>query len=152
MKTIAGIDPGIYGAVAIIKDDEVTVYDMPVTGEKKTIDGQEICGILNKHRPSHIFIEKAQSMPKQGIASTGRYMYGAGMIEGICIAYSIPYTLVRPQTWRRIIMSDMGKGKDESIRRAKQLYPKYEGLTKKIHHGRAEAILIAHYGKIKGGE
>lgn len=56
----------------------------------------------------------------------------------------IPYTLIHPATWKRIMMKDMDKGKMASIVRAIQLFPTVD-IGKK--DGRAEALLIAVYGK-----
>ena len=99
----------------------------------------------------HAFVEKAQSMPGQGIASTARYMTGYGQILGILAGLYIPKTLVHPRTWKTKMMKDMPKEKGASILRCQQLYPEFakEFLTLKKHHGRADAILIAAYGVLE---
>jgi crossover junction endodeoxyribonuclease RuvC len=155
---VVGIDPGNLGAIAILdKNDGDVVYDMPTfvtTGSGKTkkgntkkhtmLDENEIRKILSRPCIDHVFIEKSQSMPGQGSSSTFNYACSYGIIRGICVGLELPYTLIHPATWKRSMMKDMDKSKDASIIRAKQLFPKVD-IGKK--DGRAEALLIAVYGK-----
>lgn len=154
---VVGIDVGFSGAIAAIGDEGNQVIDMPVietlkkskSGTKSTkheLDGVGVKMAILRMNPSHIFIEKAQTMPGQGVASSGRYMDGYGVIKGICIGLGLPYTLVHPRTWKKLIMHDMGKEKGESIVRAKQLFPLVD-LPLKKDHGKADALLIAEYGR-----
>lgn len=155
-KRAIGIDPGNAGAIAVININNISLFDMPVLktqGSGKTpkgnpkihtvLDEQEIRNILIEARPEHVFIEKSQSMKKQGVTSMFNYGASYGIIRGICVGLQIPYTLIHPATWKRALMKDMDKGKNASIMRAKQLYPKAD-IEKK--DGRAEALLILHYG------
>jgi crossover junction endodeoxyribonuclease RuvC len=145
---IAGIDVGFSGAIAVMNDKGkiIDVFDMPVVGtEKKELFEWEIVDALRDWSVGHVFIEKAQSMPGQGIASTGRYMCGYGILRGICAGLQIPYTLVRPATWKKEMMQDMGKEKEQSIVRCNQLFP-YVKLPRKKDHGKADAILIVAWG------
>jgi crossover junction endodeoxyribonuclease RuvC len=153
---IIGIDPGNQGALAIItKNGAVMLYDMPTystegtgktkSGKKKkhtVLDEPSLVGLIDG--VDHVFIEKSQSMPGQGAASTFNYACGYGIIRGICAGLGVPYTLIHPATWKRVIMKDMDKGKEAAIVRAKQLFPSAD-IGKK--DGRAEALLIAYYGK-----
>ncbi len=155
---ICGIDPGFTGAIANIDaDGNVNVIDMPVivtlkkgkkgkTSNKNELDGVGVYQMLHIMAPEHVYIEKAQTMPGQGIASSGRYMDAYGQIKGICIGAGIPYTLVHPKTWKKVIMPDMGKEKGEAIVRVRQLFPQVE-LPLKKDHGKADALLICEYGR-----
>ena len=154
-----GIDPGFTGAIAVLDDKAqiIELYDIPtisVGKAKKELDGPEIAKILANaelYSKCHVFIEKCQSMPGQGIASTGRYMAGYGRLIGICEGLSLPYTLVRSPVWKKEMMPDMPKDKGQSIVRVKQLYPDID-LPRKKDHGLADACLIARYGwKTLGG-
>ncbi len=152
-----GIDPGYTGGIAILdeKAQIVELYDMPVIAvgkTKKELDGPGIVKILENYsrmilsQDSHVFIEKCQSMPRQGVVGVGRYMEGYGRLRGICEGLSLPYTLVRPQTWKKEMMPDMDtKEKGQSIVRAKQLYPDID-LPRKKDHGLADAVLIGRHG------
>jgi crossover junction endodeoxyribonuclease RuvC len=145
---IAGIDVGFTGAIAIMNDvgKIIDVFDMPIVGtDQHELDEVAIVEALKDWTTEHVFIEKAQSMPGQGIASTGRYMCGYGILRGICAGLQIPYTLVRPATWKKEMMQDMGKEKGQSIIRCNQLFP-YIKLPRKKDHGKADAMLIAAWG------
>jgi crossover junction endodeoxyribonuclease RuvC len=147
-NVVIGIDPGFSGAIVVLKNGVPThCEDMPVIddGKRKELNGNKVREILLKHYPSHVFLEKAQAMPGQGISGTGRYLTSYGIIRGILIGLGISYTLVSPITWRKKIMVDMPKEKGASIIRAQQLFPNLE-LTRKKDHGKAEAVLIALYG------
>ena len=135
------------------------VVDMPVLRtmsgkrQKNLVDLQGLKEILEKwirkKGPAwemHCFLEEAQAMPGQGIVSTGSYMRGFGAIEGLLAGLGIPYTLVRPQVWKKVMMAGMDKEKEASIVRAKQLWPSI-ALDRKKDHGRADALLIMEYGR-----
>ena len=151
-KLIVGIDPGMSGAIAVLAVPEFSVIfleDLPVVevGGRKELELVEIRDWLEDDIDSvaHVFIEKAQAMPGQGITSTGRYMKSFGELIGICVGLHIPYTLVHPTSWKRALLKDMSKGKGASIHRALQLFPSLS-LPRKKDHGKAEALLIAYYG------
>jgi len=148
MKIIAGVDPGFSGAIVLLENDNkiFSLFDMPVitVGKKKELDGALLAGIF-RDTVAHAYIEKAQSMPGQGIASTGRYMESYGRIRGICEGLGIPYTLVHPRTWKKVMMPDMPKEKGASIQRVKQLYPDID-LPRKKDHNKCDALLLSLYG------
>lgn len=160
---ICGIDVGNLGAIAFVTFNkkglpmQVEVFDMPIyvtegkgktkKGNPKThtvIDEDEVVSLLRGRNPDHIFVEKSQAMPQQGVVAMFNYGRSYGIIRGICSGLRIPYSLVSPATWKRAMMKDMDKGKDAAIVRAKQLFPDAD-IKKK--DGRAEALLIAMYGK-----
>jgi crossover junction endodeoxyribonuclease RuvC len=155
-----GIDPGLNGAVGIIQRapllDDVRVYDTPtvlVEGEttkrkyltagmalllKSFADRSDVLAIL----------ENVHSMPKQGVSSSFSFGEGKGIWEGILAAYSIPTELVSPQRWKKEIMADQGKEKSAARFKAMQLFPTLAEQFKLVKHdGRAEALLMAEYGR-----
>jgi crossover junction endodeoxyribonuclease RuvC len=148
-KKIAGIDTGFSGAIAIAGWNFTPVlYDMPTLTmhKQRYIDGYKLKKILLEQSVCHVFIEKAQAMPKQGIVSTARYMKSAGILEGICIGLGLPYTLISPQEWKKKMMPGITfKSKDASVFRVKQLFPNINLEIKKDHH-KCEALLLALYG------
>uniref|UniRef100_A0A6H1ZZ53 Uncharacterized protein n=1 Tax=viral metagenome TaxID=1070528 RepID=A0A6H1ZZ53_9ZZZZ len=162
---VLGIDPGYSGAIAVFNCGQpnhvydIRVYDMPIlkTGKKTELDEVELFTLFDNllfgGRKVSAFVEKAQTMPGQGIASTGRYLVGYGQILGILAGLRIPKTLVHPRTWKAKMMRDMEKEKQASILRCKQLFPEFaqQHLTLKKHHGRADAILIGYFGMQTGG-
>ena len=145
---IVGIDIGLKGAIASIdsnKPKDVMIWDMPLI--EKTIDIVELKDIMYSLRDSHVFVEKAQPMPKQGVVSMFNYGKTYGIVLGVLSALEIPYTLVTPQAWKKEVLSSMEKDKVASIIRCQQLYPHLK--FKKTDHGKAEALLIAYYGETK---
>ena len=144
MGTYLGIDPGQTGALAIIQGpDMANTIDMPLLGGKyPDIDG------MNSFLWWPIdfaVIEKAQPMPKQGVTSSFNYGVGYGMLLAWLHTKGIPYKEVRPTAWKKYF-GLIGKDKDESRRKAIQLFP-WVDLKRKKDHGRAEALLLAAYAK-----
>ena len=160
-----GIDPGLSGAVGIIDDPSgnpehapwsVSVFDTPtvlVEGEKtkrKFLIGA--MALLLKpfalRQDTLAILENVHSMPEQGIASAFNFGEGKGMWEGILTAFEIPMELVSPQRWKKAIMADQGKEKSAARFKAMQLFPSIADKLKLVKHdGRAEALLMAEYGR-----
>jgi crossover junction endodeoxyribonuclease RuvC len=91
-------------------------------------------------------------MPKQGVASSFTFGMGYGIWLGVVAAFQIAYTQVTPQRWTKLLLADMVKGDSRAVLRAAQLYPAFAGQlrTKRgaLELGRADALLLAHYGKV----
>lgn len=164
---IVGIDPGITGAVAVISTGGgfPHLYDTPVElqqkagGKNKTeylptqmaellrnsfkmFDGPKLCAA-----DVHVFIEQVSAMPGQGVTSMFGFGKGFGLWLGIVAALQMPYTLVTPQRWKKEIMVGI-KDKDAARGRAQQLFPRVaDQLGRKKDIGRADALLIAEYGR-----
>ena len=74
-----GIDPGAFGAVAILDADsrELVVIDMPTVKVKRgprvvnQVDAAELAGALRPHisDDTQAMIEKVHAMPGQGVSS-----------------------------------------------------------------------------------
>ena len=153
---IAGIDPGLKGAIVLInKKMKVKTFVFPklkVTKTKQALDEHGICAILDRFKIHHVFIEKVHAMPKQGVTSMFNFGAGWGLLRGICVGLHLPYTLVAPQTWKKSICKDLPRGtKDVSIIVAKRLFPKVSLLPtprcKKPSDGIADALCLAEYGR-----
>lgn len=164
---IIGIDPGKTGAIAMISEDgNYCIVDTPIlkidTG-KKTKSGnpkinteylvsemvKELSLFKFEHEETHVFIEKVHAMPDQGVTSMFDMGYGLGAWHGIITALGFPLHEITPQAWKKSMMSGMGKEKDASVYKAQQIFPKAKLLGPKGAklHGRADALLIAEYGK-----
>jgi len=93
-----------------------------------------------------VYLEAVHSMPKQGVASTFTFGKGYGIWIGIIAAVGLRVTFVTPQSWKKMIMEGI-HDKDAARLRAQQLYPAMMPQLKlKKHIGRADALLIMHYG------
>lgn len=153
-EIVAGIDPGLSGAVCFMHADEsVETFDIPTLevgrggGKKRRdLDGYSLFALLEQHRPlGHVFLEQAQAMPGQSAYATGIFFQVYGEIRGILVAASIPFTVVHPQVWKRSLL--VPREKDGARARASQLLPTSSGQwALKKHDGRAEAAMIALWG------
>ena len=150
-----GIDPGFSGALAVLSEklDVIHYQDMPVieVGNKRELDEPGLRDVFAKYSPHYtkltVGIEKSQTMPNQGIVSSGRYMASYGFLRGLCVGMGLPYILIRPPSWKKVMLADMPKEKGSSIQKVGQLYPGIK-LTRKKDHGISDAILIARYMSI----
>jgi len=154
-----GIDPGLHGAAAIIKEGPqdsqyIDIYDTPIL----VVDGKNkpnIAGMAALLRPLVVVPEKiigtmeaVHSMPKQGVASSFTFGEGFGIWKGIIAAFELPLELVSPQRWKKSMLADQGKEKDASRFKAMQLFPSVAEQLKRVKDdGRAEALLLAEYGR-----
>ena len=80
MKIIS-FDPGQKGAICILLHGKATFYPMP-----KTPDEISTLMIAYGYGEYHVFVEKAQAMPKNGAVGMFNYGRGFGEILGI-LAY-----------------------------------------------------------------
>ena len=143
-----GVDPGLSGAVAFIRPDaahpanRLAVFDAPLMGGE--FDGDLFAGMCATHRPDMLAIEHAFSRPGQGVASTFKFGKTFGQALGVIQALKIPYQLVSPSVWKKHFKILPSSPKDASRLVCKRLYPGADIPLMK-HHGRADAILLAHF-------
>lgn len=161
MSTIwIGIDPGLSGAIAVIDANAGTLqfFDTPTVQVKsgRTVKNQmdpyAIITILRSFAEAHadvlVTLEKVGPMPGQGVTSMFNFGMGVGIWIGILAALKIPFQQVHPNTWKKLMMADMGKEKDASRIKAMQLFPQSAiELTRKKDHGRADALLLAAWAQ-----
>ena len=86
---IMGIDPGFSGAIAVLDPDLKvdSVMDMPIikVGKKRELDEARLADLFKMWQGKSITVglEKSQTMPNQGIVSSGRYMASYGFLRGL---------------------------------------------------------------------
>lgn len=146
---ILGIDPGLSGAIATLAQDGtlLALTDLPVIEQErlKWIDGGRFASLLMEiPGPKRAIVERVSAMPKQGVASSFNFGVGYGSVLGVLQAMHIPIKLVTPAKWKRDI--GLERDKKASLYRARLHWPTAE-LHLEKHHGRAEALLIAEYGR-----
>jgi crossover junction endodeoxyribonuclease RuvC len=157
---IVGIDPGLSGALVVLDESVLEFYDTPTlqvkSGKsmKRVINIHEAASLLFAVWPELVIIEKVNAMPpgegqRMGATSAFNFGMGYGIWLGILAAFEFPYKQVTPQAWKKLLMEGMSKEKDASRVRAMELYPQVASYLKLAkHHGRADALLLAHYGKV----
>lgn len=143
---IIGIDPGKKGAIVILDGSNVILHQMPE-------DANTIVNILSDYvSDSHVFLEKSQAMPGQGVSSMFNYGTGFGTLLGILAALKIPHTLVHPKTWCKVMHAGTAdaEAKVRSLEAARRLFPSVQFVRPrctKPDEGYIDAILIAEYGR-----
>lgn len=162
-KVVVGIDPGQKGGLVTL-DGTGTIVDMrPMPADPREVATflrltREACGL--SRWPLHVMLEKAQSMPKQGIASAFTYGTHYGELRGILVALELEHTLVPPSAWTKAmhVGTRAGEAKVRSMEAARRLKPTEpfkmaSSKATKPHDGLVDAYLIAEFGrrKLSGG-
>lgn len=150
---ILGIDPGLDGAVALLdvhSGELVEVFDVPTLQLKnrRELDEYGLARIVDEWSPqvTEAWIEDA--WPRPGEAATLAFQFGRnfGQMRGIVCANFIPLHVVVPAVWKRVMK--VTGDKDESRKVASVTWPTQSGRwPAKKNHGRAEAALVAAYGR-----
>ena len=154
---IIGIDPGITGAIYFNTVEGKIVVDMPImaktSGKGNQINPYELTSLLIQPPIDRLtgieaaYLESVHAMPGQGVSSVFSFGKSVGIIEGVLAALNIPLVMVTPQRWKKNAKL-IGKDKDAARTLAIQLYPELsDRLSRKKDIGRADAILIAEFGK-----
>ena len=152
-EVIVGIDPGVSGAICILRNGKVTMTcDMPImvdgTKSKRQVNAAELANILiNEKIGEHdkIILESVSAMPGQGV--TGMFSFGQsfGVIKGVCAALKLPLHLVRPVKWKKHF-NLLNSEKDASRTKVIEMFPYISSeVSKKKDANKADAILIAKY-------
>jgi len=157
MSIYIGIDPGITGAMAaigtMVGGEEQRVDDMPVmekmrSSERATLDPAKLRSWLMNYcamEPT-VIIEQLHPQPKIGAVTNFSMGYSYGMLITILDDIGFRYIQVSPAKWKKAM--GLNAMKDLSRQMAIELFPKMkEDLKLKKHHGRAEALLLAEYGR-----
>ncbi len=151
MSVTIGIDPGMTGAIAILSaaGDLELVTDLPIVRDRSLawVDGSALQTMLLEAiggRQSRALVERVSAMPKQGVASSFLFGVGFGSILSVIQAMHIPLEFVTPVVWKRSY--GLSKDKHASLHKARLMFPTAE-LHLAKHDGRAEALLIAEYGR-----
>lgn len=158
---VLGIDPDVSGAIAVLRGDDIDtaeVFDVPniqvIVGTKnrRRHDARSIVALINRINVPHgsvAYVEQSTPIPKDGKQGWWGSGFGFGMWIGVLVASGFSVVPVPPVVWRRA-MDFTGKivNKDDCRVMASSIFPRLASkLQRKKDHGRAEALLIAAYGK-----
>lgn len=152
-KLILGIDPGLSGALAIYDadaDELLAVYDTPTLlgkNGKHVTDFYNFAAHVKCYLPlTRAVIEDVSAMPGQGVTSMFNFGKSFGIAVGILGAYAVPTSFVKPGVWKMSL--GLSRDKDDSRTLATKIFPHSSKLfLRKKDDGRAEAALLAHFGK-----
>jgi crossover junction endodeoxyribonuclease RuvC len=157
---VAGLDPGKTGALAILYgDNTVEFFDVPrVVLKNKDVPAYaewqtnwhmalELAGV------DKAVIEDVAARPGQGVSSMFKFGRTLGFAHAIVLGIrprpAVQFTT--PGQWKAklgLLNSSKGASREKAV----SLFPSVESrLTRVKDDGRAEALLIAHYGRISQG-
>lgn len=147
-----GIDPGLTGAVAFLRNGEYySLFDIPTTLKGSGSVKQEVepGGLkrmflerLEGREDVAIALERVSAMPGQGSSSVFSFGDTYGCCRSVASLTGYPLHLVTPTTWKKHF--GLGRDKEESRALASRLFPGAK-LHLKKHADRAEALLMAHW-------
>lgn len=158
-----GVDCGLTGAVAFIDErGACTVEDLPTVALpgngmiRRRIDGRALANLILRctipGEPVEAFVESVSTMGGalgNAVQTQGSLMRTLGAVETVLEMLRMPPTMVVPRTWKRVYGLDSSKA--DTLTTARKLYPEtaLRSLARAKDHNRADAVLIAHYGRIK---
>ena len=151
---IIGIDPGLSGAIAILKDNKVLeIFDIPVMSEgkknKKQLNSAQLVNLIKENTINDedvaVVVEQVNAMPGQGVTSMFNFGQTFGAIKGVCAALKLPIFFVRPSKWKKHFEL-INSSKDSSRTKVIEMYPSLSNqLSKKKDVNKSDAILIARF-------
>ena len=128
---IIGIDPGLSGAIAVMKNNKVLkIFEIPVMSEgkknKRQLNSAQLAKLLKENikdgEEVSVVVEQVNAMPGQGVTSMFNFGQTFGAIKGICAALSLPIFFVRPSKWKKHFEL-INSSKDASRTKAIEMYP-----------------------------
>lgn len=153
---VLGIDPGVAPAMALYEGPSYGPLVFPPMGIKRKTkvggkfveradpDEPKILDIFEQYKPDVVAIEKVSAMPNQGISSTARFMFSAGLVTGIALGKSCRTIRVLPNEWQRAFR--MPAGDDISRQICSRLFPWMASQFARVKdHNESDALLIAVY-------
>jgi len=163
---VAGIDPGLNGAVVLLDarpavGDRVHLVDaksmadflQPKGVKPRRINAAVLAGYLREWVKPGLIVVCEEQLPIPGMGAISRKSVGQaqGMIEGIAAGLGTRSFLVLPSKWQRILRADRGLTKERAIEMASMLLPE---ITDSVHweanaqrrSGLADACCIALWG------
>ena len=151
---IFGIDPGVSGAICVLKEGKILeVYEMPtmIDGKKnkRQVNGAEVTNIflkdLNNEDKAKVVVEHVTAMPGQGVTSMFNFGQSFGVLKGICAALKLPIYFVRPVKWKKHF-NLIKTNKDASRTKVIEIFPYISSkISRKKDSNKADSILIAKY-------
>jgi len=161
-----GIDPGLTGALAFVDSrSSVVIEDMPTVSLpgkgmiSRKVDGLALAMLLRRHIPAGhcalVLLEEVGAMGGKNNAVQTQVSLGRtlGAIEAVLEVLRLPPKMIKPQKWKAAYgLQHRKEGEKESaykgrhLEAARTLYPTAP-LKLAKHHNRAEALLLAHFGR-----
>ena len=142
-----GIDPGASGAIAALE-----IGGEVVSLIKNSETPADVAAWLREqveNKRAYAFLEKVHAMPKQGVTSAFSFGRSLGVIEGLICSLQAPLAFVSPAKWKRAMRVSWEK--DSARDAVTRMFPHVAPLVSRaMDHNRAEAALIAEWGRRNG--
>lgn len=164
LRLTLGFDPGLTGALVVLADGEprdithLPVHSVPdPTKANPDRRKQElnpfrlsaiVRGILRNHPGADVcaVLEHIAMRPDNSRSSDQRVGENFGAIKGVLGSLGVPWTMVRPQCWKRHF-DLIGTEKDVARQYVLARWPEFGvAFLQKRDIGRADALLIARWG------
>ena len=147
---VAGIDPGVDGAMAWVDSIGLAaVVDLP-TGPHG-IDPVALQEQLRAWGVHSVYLEDNRANGRNGSIANFSMGRSEGLVVAAVLCAELPLRRIKPIEWQR--KTGLGtvaatERKEASRMRAREMFPELrDELKRKKDHNRAEALLIAHYGQ-----
>jgi crossover junction endodeoxyribonuclease RuvC len=147
-----GIDPGLSGAIAVLRDGQyVAVEDMPTVAKgsgsvKSEVDPAGLIALLRRHIPADeavaAALERVNAMPGQGSSSIFSLGDSFGCARSALAACRLELAYVTPAQWKKHFKLPADKELSRAL--AVRMFPGAP-LHLKKYVDRAEALLIARW-------
>lgn len=147
-----GVDPGLSGAVGVLKDGVyVDVLDMPIVAKgtgsvKNEVDPAGLITLLRQYAPADetvaVALERVNAMPGQGVSSVFSLGDSFGCARSAVAACRFETIYVAPATWKKHFKLTSDKELSRAL--AVRLFPDAP-INLKKHSDRAEALLMARW-------
>jgi hypothetical protein len=161
---IIGIDPGLDGGICGIQREGGRlvirfIHAMPTLEQhngKRTLNLVALRPLVDMWSFRTIVgIERQQSMPKQGVASTFQTGFGYGQLMGMLAALNIEHYVFQAREWQKALLPCVENTKVESARYAMACFPDQDfratPRSRKPHDGMTDAACIAvHTAMVNG--
>ncbi|GAB2277088.1 hypothetical protein Dimus_011797 [Dionaea muscipula] len=159
---VIGVDPDVSGALALLKGDRLgcsaQIFDAPhlkvMVGKRtrRRLDAKSIVQLVQGFEApvgTVAYIEQSIPFPQDGKQGWWSGGFNYGLWIGVLVASGFSVVPVPSMVWKNSLeLAGSCTSKDDSRKLASELFPSLSPMLKrKKDHGRAEALLIAVYGK-----
>lgn len=145
-----GIDPGADGAYCLL-DGQGNLVKRGRLREKNLGLGDDFFSFLLTitGKNARVGLERVGAMPGQGVSSMFSFGVSYGRVQGFLEAAGLPFELVSPQTWQRILPDVEGGGPKDRVREFCRGKWGLEGFILERccvpHQGAMDAAALADY-------
>jgi hypothetical protein len=153
-----GVDVGLNGALVVINEELEVVekHKFPMIGTDYDIKGIEELFRSVSAESCHMVIEDVHAIGGGSAKANWSFSRGKTILEVLAITLNIPFTMVKPKAWQKIVhegIPKQGKAKDMTLMAVKRLFPDVDlrknERCRKPDDGIFDALAMAYYCKVK---